>query len=47
MIEDLMRVDDGRPRNASIGSGAGGTGIFGNFLSLEQLIQQISENDPK
>jgi len=48
MIEDLMRADDNtRPRNSAIGgAAAGGTGIFGNFLSLDQLIQQISENDP-
>jgi hypothetical protein len=42
MIEDLMRSDEGRPRNPSVGgSGSGigaGNGIFGNFLSLEQLI---------
>lgn len=49
MIEDLIRTDDARPRNIT-GSGIAGSlgsGLLGNFMSLEQIIQQISENDPK
>ena len=44
MIEDLLRVDDIDPRSNRSSTGAagasslGGNGLFGNFLSFEQLI---------
>ena len=46
MIEDIMSAEE-RTLPARSQLPFGGLGLFGNFMSLEEIIQQISEHDVK
>lgn len=54
MLEDIISGDENRPNPTINGNSGlprrlpfGGLGLLGNFMSLEEIIQQISEHDVK